>query len=111
MKWYKNLYVGKYAAKRKNKIKRKVNRGVGMVDTYLITLPSNSSNLLDILPSWSMKWAFIRKSCPMIIGIADGYEEAAYLVGTIVLDVYKKTGTFDIETYINSKTKAATKKD
>jgi len=93
--------MGEYAGKKKNKIKWKVNHGVGMVDTYLITLPTNSSNLLDILPSWNLKWTFIRQGCPMIIGIADGYEEAAYLVSSIVWEVYKATGAFEIEKYLD----------
>lgn len=106
MKWYKNLYMGEYAGKKKNRIKWKVNHGVGMVDTYLITLPTNSSNLLDILPSWNLQWSFIRQNCPMIIGIAEGYEEAAYLVSSIVLEVYEATGAFEIEKYLGIDSKA-----
>ena len=100
MEWYKNLYISPGALKKNKKIKWKIEHGVGMLDTYLITLPENKDNLLEILPSWNLQSKYIKKNCPMIVGLADGYEEALELVITIIMEVYKNTGEFQIEEYL-----------
>ena len=48
MKWYKGLYMGDEARKAKYKILGRVVKKKLSFDTYLITLPSNPSNILDV---------------------------------------------------------------
>ena len=48
LNWYKGLYVGNNAKKKKKKLVRRINQGIGVIDVYLITLASNSRDQLDI---------------------------------------------------------------
>lgn len=48
LNWYKKLYVGDNARKKKKQLIRKISMGAGVVDVYLITLASNPRNQLDI---------------------------------------------------------------
>ena len=48
LNWYKGLYVGNNAKKRKKKLIRRINQGAGVMDVYLITLASNPRDQLDI---------------------------------------------------------------
>ena len=47
MQWAEHLYLTDKTAKKKDKIIRKANRGIGMLSIYLITLASNPENLFD----------------------------------------------------------------
>ena len=55
MQWAENLYLTDKTAKKKDKIIRKANRGMGMVSIYLITLASNPENLFDIFHAAHLK--------------------------------------------------------
>ena len=101
MEWYKELYISSGALKKNKKIKWNIEHGVGMLDTYLITLPENKENLLEILPSWNLQSKYIKKNCPMIVGLATGYEEALELITIIIMEVYRNTGNFQIKEYLN----------
>ena len=48
MRWAKELYLSEKTAKKKDKIIRKANRGIGMVSIYFISLASNEQDLFDI---------------------------------------------------------------
>ena len=47
LNWYKGLYVGNNAKKRKKKLIHRINQGAGVMDVYLITLASNPRDQLD----------------------------------------------------------------
>jgi hypothetical protein len=100
LKWFKNLYVGDTVTKQENRIIWKVNHGVGVWDVYLITLATNSDNLLDIISANMLLQKTVRRSCPLIVGLAFGYEEALQLVEQIVSEVYQKTGAVAVRQYI-----------
>ena len=36
----------------------------------------------------------------MIVGVAADYDDAAILAGTIIADVYKKTGGYDVNGFL-----------
>ena len=105
LKWYNNLYVGNTAKKKKRKIIRKINNGSGQLEVYVVTLASNCANNLDIFSANYLLKSVLRDNCPLIVGIAKGYEEAIGLVREIVQDVYEKTGTADVRGYLEGNIK------
>ena len=51
MIWYEDLYVGYNLLDKKRKVIRKIENRKPMVDTYVITLPRNDYDTLEIYPS------------------------------------------------------------
>ena len=49
MKWYKKLYLGENAEKSRYKVFGRIKMNKFSFNTYLIVLPSNKENLLDIM--------------------------------------------------------------
>ena len=99
MQWAENLYLSDKTAKKKDKIIKKANRGVGMVSIYFITLASNRENLFDIFHAAHLKQPAFYKQDLYVVGIASGYEEALELVQRIIDDIYRKTGGFAVREY------------
>lgn len=96
MKWYKDLYVGEKAKKQKYKIISRITRKKTQVGVYVITLPLNDDNILDIYPSYILNQKYYRRADMKIIGIACGYDEALGLMQSIVMDCYYITKQFKI---------------
>ena len=46
-----------------------------------------------------MKQPYYRKNPPFVLGIADSHSAALELVQQILMDVYDKTGNYDIRTF------------
>ena len=99
MQWAENLYLSDKTAKKKDKIIKKANRGVGMVSIYFITLASNRGNLFDIFHAAHLKQPAFYKQDLYVVGIASGYEEALELVQRMIDDIYRKTGGFAVREY------------
>ena len=100
MKWYRNLYVGESIAEKSEKVKRKILRGALQVQIYVITLPSNQQNLLDIIPAREIQQKYYPKRDLYVIGLAKGREEAEQVVAGLLSEVYFKTGGFDLRAYL-----------
>ena len=102
LKWYSNLYIGDNAKKQAKNIIRKINTGAGQLDIYIITLAHNPENHLEIIASSSLLQKTVRQMCPMIVGIAKSREEALSLVTKITAEVYEKTNSANIRTFIKN---------
>lgn len=100
MKWYRKLYLGEKARKNKYSIIWKINHRAGMVKAYVITLPSNESNVLDIYNSAELMQKHYRKQQLFVVGIASGYAEALEVVRQIIEDVYRESGGVNVKDYI-----------
>lgn len=94
--------MGEGARKAKYKVLGHVVKKKFSFDTYLITLPSNNSNILDIYSANVLLQPHFKKKCIQIyvVGIAKGRDEAYGLVRDIVDEVYKNTGGFNISRYL-----------
>ena len=99
MQWAENLYLSDKTAKKKDKIIKKANRGVGMVSIYFITLASNRENLFDIFHAAHLKQPAFYKQDLYVVGIESGYEEALELVQRMIDDIYRKTDGFAVREY------------
>lgn len=103
MLWYKQLYVGEKAKKHRFHIIQNIRRNKLQAGVYVITPASNGNNILDIYPTITLMQPYYRESDLMILGIADGYNEALELAGSIVDEMYQKTGTFELKSFLEEK--------
>jgi hypothetical protein len=102
MKWYRKLYIGETARKKRYQIVWKVKHRAGMLGVYLITLSSNEENLLDIFDSSILLQPYYKKEDIFIVGIACGYDEAIEIVTRIIDELYRETGDFKIRQYLTN---------
>ncbi len=99
MQWAENLYMSEKTAKKKDRIIRKANRGIGMVSIYFIALASSEQNLFDIFHAAHLKQPAFYRQNPYVVGIASGYDEALEMLRCIVDDIYRETGAFEVRKY------------
>lgn len=99
MNWYSELYTGKNAEKKAKRRIKEINNGIYRGNTYLITLAVNPADQLEILSVHQLRFSYIRRNCPMILGIASGKEEALEVFMEIVDQVYRETGDVKIRDY------------
>lgn len=105
MKWYKDLYVSEAIGKKANKIKWKINHNAGTVNIYLVCLPSNKDNLLDIVPAIELMQKGYPKKDLHVIGMAKGYDDAVDLTRTIIEQTYNSTGGVNVVEYLKGEVK------
>lgn len=100
MLWYRHLYVGKKAKSHRFSIIQSIRNKSYWPGAYVITPASNGNNILDIYPAYMLLFGKYRKQEFKILGIAEGYQEALELSGTIINEMYKKTGGFCLEEFL-----------
>ena len=71
-------------------------------DFFLITKPSNESNLFDILPAESLLFPYMKRQQIMVYGLAKGKEEAESMVVSMLEDVYRETGGLCCKEYFET---------
>lgn len=98
MHFYKKLYISPSLQKKKRQIVWRLKMGKVMPFLYVITL-SEQNDLMDIYQSTLLKQSYYRKHPPYVIGIADSHGAAVELVQHILMDIYDKTGNYDIRTF------------
>ncbi len=103
MNWYCDLYLGKAAREKKEKLIQKIESGKTPVNTYLLTLAPGEANQLEIVPAWNLKFERNRAKLPLIVGIGYGRAEAFELVRRITEDVYRETKGADLKEYFRQR--------
>lgn len=98
LKWHKNYYKGPNV-KNVTGIRLKLIQGKPVPGIYLITLSENPHNILEILPALTLIQEAAVRTCPEIIGIAKGKDEALDLITGMVQKIYEETGAFNIKEY------------
>lgn len=103
MRWYNDLYVGYNALDNKSDIIKKIKRGKPQMNKYVLALPLNDYDVLDIYPSYVLIQKWYRKSDLVIVGIAEGMEEAQDMLQLVIMDCFRDTGTVRVKDYILDK--------
>lgn len=103
MRWCENLFVGTTAEKNRNDIVKKIKSNKPQLNVFVITLPSNENNLLDIFHSTILLQSYYKNKDYVIVGLAKGQEEALEVMTQIVMDTYNETGGFHVKEYLESK--------
>ncbi|MBE5965232.1 MAG: hypothetical protein E7252_10010 [Lachnospira sp.] len=94
------IYAGEKATKKKNKIIKKLQKQKFLVNTYVVALPANEENLLDIYSAKMLLQPHYKDMPIHVVGVAQGYDEALELVRDIVDEVYTKTGSFKVSEFL-----------
>ena len=100
MRWYNDLYVGYSLLDKKRQVMRKIKNGKLQFNKYVIALPFNDYDLLDIYPSNVLTQKWYRESDMVIVGIAEGREEAMDMMQLIIMDCLGETGGLKVKQYI-----------
>lgn len=103
MRWYKDLYLSSSVKNRKRYYKYCISYSKKLTGTYCIVLSQNGGDLLDICHSELMRFHNAFPEEPLILGIAGSRSEACLLAGDIILEVFRKTGGFDVRTYFHER--------
>ena len=98
MRFYKKLYISPSLRKKKRQIVWKLKMGKAVPFVYVITL-AEQNDLMNIYQGLILKQPYYRKNPPFVLGIADSHSAALVLVQQILMDVYDKTGNYDIRTF------------
>ena len=102
MRWYSDLYVGYNLLEKKREVVKKIKKGKPMINKYVIALPLNDYDVLDIYPSGVLVQKWYRDSDMVVVGIAEGKEEAMDMVQLIIMDCMSETGNLRVKDYIMS---------
>lgn len=101
MKWNRNLYLGDNIKNKKTKTIIQLKMGKICPGIYLLALPANDENVLDIYPAMVVNQKYYRKSKQMIVGIAQGRDEAMIVMQSMIKDCYEKTGQYKVKHMYN----------
>lgn len=99
MKWYKKLYIGESITENAEEIIKDISVNENVKKRFLITLPANKSNMLDIITA---KMGIMITWRPVfVVGVAGSRKEAVEMTADLVSEIYEKTSGFDFEEYFN----------
>ena len=87
--WSSRLYLDDKVKKNFSKYKKIVEQNKMVKHCYLLTLPFNDKNCMDIYSSRELWFQYYRKRQMTIIGVAATKDSAMDLVARIVTDVYE----------------------
>ena len=96
MKYYKHLYLSEGLEKKKDKIIQKIEAGKILPGIFLVTLAPDEKNQLEI----HRYILLLHREELFVVGISKDYEGALELVEEITQEVYNKTKSADIRSYI-----------
>lgn len=101
MRWYKHLYVGEEAQKRRFSIIQNIRRSRFQPSVHVITPASNDKNVLDIYPAAVLLQKYYKeKDQLLILGIGADYFETLTVARNIVDDMYRQTGGFSVKEFL-----------
>lgn len=106
MRWYEDLYVGYNLLDKKRQVIRKIKNGKPQLNKYVITLPQNDYDTLEIYLSNILNQKWYRDSDMVVVGITEGMEEAMDMIQLIIMDCLNDTGEVKVKKYIMSKMEA-----
>ena len=100
--WSEKLYIGGQAEKNYRKVQKKLEKGKLVTGFFLITKPSNESNLFDILPTTELLFPYYKRQELQVYGLAKGKDEAKELVVSMLEDVYRETNGLCCKEYFKA---------
>nr|WP_317282104.1 hypothetical protein [uncultured Sellimonas sp.] len=100
MRYFKNLYVSDGIKEREQEIIERLEKKKFQFRIYLLALPENEKNQLEIYHSGMLLQNWYREKDVFVVGIAGGYLEALELVRKIAEETVELTGDANIRQYI-----------
>lgn len=100
IKCYCDLYVSDGLKRKKNKILKKLMERALQPNLYILTLAQGERNHLEFYPALLLQQTWYDDALIFIVGLAEGYDAAVYLVEEIAGEVLEKTGGTDIRGFL-----------
>ncbi len=101
MIWYDPLFLGTGCQSKQKTLKRRISGRRAHTPVYLITLPTQSRLVLEIIPSTLLLQEHYPAGGLQIIGMAFTRSEALRIVERVISDSFKTRGDADIEAYMS----------
>ena len=105
MTFYCDLYVSEDLEKKKEEVLSKLSESKAQPLVYVITRAQGRQNHLEFYSSLLLKQHIYEDTPLFVVGIADGYDDALYLIERIAAEIYEKTKGTDIRGYIEKRQK------
>lgn len=105
IKCYCDLYVSESFKKKQNQILEEVMNQRPRPSVYLITLAQGEQNSLEFYSGILLRQHVFDHAEVFLVGLADGYSEAAGIVEKITRDTIRELGSPDIRSYLKQKQK------
>lgn len=100
IKCYCELYVSDGLQKKKQKVIRKLMERALQPTLYVLTLAQGEQNHLEFFPAYLLQQPMYDDTLLFVVGIAEGYDSAMYLVEEITQEVLAQTKGTDIRRYL-----------
>ena len=100
VKFYCDLYISENWMNKKRKIMARLQKNRLQPAVYVIALSQGEQNQLEIFSAMLMKQYVFDDKELFVVGIADGYLDALYLVEEMTEEAYRETGDADIRRWI-----------
>ena len=101
MRFHSDLYLSEFLRKRPRRTKkiiRRIKRKNLVNDAYALSL-KKYGGLMDMIYAPHLSKRFYPTDDIYIVGLAEDKKSAALLSADIIMEVYKKTGSFDVYDY------------
>lgn len=102
MKYLKDVYIDKMLKPIQKKILEDLHQGKTEPAFQIIVMSSLPEDLLEIYPGYWFVQHFLKEMDLTVVGIAATKKSAQKMVGTIVAEVYEKTGGTDVTAYLRN---------
>lgn len=103
VKCFCDLYVSGLLKNKENKVIQNLMEEKLQPMIQVITLARGEQNHLEFFSALLLKQHIYEDQELFVVGLADGYEDALYLVEEIAQDVLEKTNGTDIRGYITAR--------
>ena len=100
MKFYNKLYVSEGLKKKKEKWIKKMEAGKYPLQAYILVLKETGENQLEFYSATMLYQKYFFPNDIFVVGLAESYMEAIYLVEEITKEVFAKTGDANLRSYL-----------
>lgn len=105
IEFFCDMYISEDLKSKEDELKKKLLRNKLRAGTYVIALAQGEQNNLDFFSAILFRQHLFEETPFLVVGLADGYDDALYLVEEITKKVCKETGNADIRNYILNRQK------
>lgn len=103
IKCYCDLYVSDGLKQKKQKVLRKLMERALQPNLFVMTLAQGEQNHLEFFPAYLLLQPAYDDAVVFVVGIAEGYDAAVYLVEQITQEVLSQTGGTDIRRFLTER--------
>lgn len=100
MKFYNNLYVSAGLKKKKEKWMKRIEVGKYPLQAYILAVCETGDDQLEFYSAKMLYQSIVPTENVFIVGLAESYMDAIYLVEEITKEVFAKTGEADLRSYL-----------